>query len=96
MDALIQRPQGPTFSILNFPKKIWWKLKSNSFQQKKNFEKFWWKLKEYTPYPCQGEQVVHHSGLRGLKARAEILEKISLSFWKIWRHQKEILKLTVL
>ena len=51
MDALIQRPQGPTFSILNFPKKIWWKLKSNSFQQKKNFEKFWWKLKEYKTYP---------------------------------------------
>jgi hypothetical protein len=23
-------------------------------------------LKEYTPYPCQGEQVVHGSGLRGL------------------------------
>ena len=29
-----------------------------------------------------------------LEARAEILEKISLVFWKIWRHQKDILKLT--
>ena len=31
MDALVQRPLGPTFSILNFPKKFWWKLKSSSF-----------------------------------------------------------------
>ena len=29
-----------------------------------------------------------------LEARAEILEKITLAFWEIWRHQKEILKLT--
>ena len=29
-----------------------------------------------------------------LEASAEILEKISLVFWKIWRHQKDILKLT--
>ena len=29
-----------------------------------------------------------------LEARAEILEKNSLFFWKIWRHQKAILKLT--
>ena len=29
-----------------------------------------------------------------LEARAEILEKISLVFWEIWRHQKDILKLT--
>ena len=29
-----------------------------------------------------------------LEARAEILTKISLVFWEIWRHQKEILKLT--
>ena len=29
-----------------------------------------------------------------LEARAEILEKISLVVWKIWRHQKDILKLT--
>ena len=28
-----------------------------------------------------------------LESRAEILEKISLVFWKIWRHQKDILKL---
>ena len=28
-----------------------------------------------------------------LEARAEILENISLFFWKIWRHQKDILKL---
>ena len=50
MDNLFQRPLGPTFSILNFPKNFWWKLKSNSFHQKK-IEKFWWKLKEYKPYP---------------------------------------------
>jgi hypothetical protein len=29
-----------------------------------------------------------------LEARAEILEKIPLVFWEIWRHQKDILKLT--
>ena len=29
-----------------------------------------------------------------LEARAEILEKNSLVFWKILRHKKEILKLT--
>ena len=29
-----------------------------------------------------------------LEARAEILEKKSLVFWKIWRHQKDILQLT--
>ena len=29
-----------------------------------------------------------------LEAMAEILEKISLVFWKIWRHQKDISKLT--
>ena len=29
-----------------------------------------------------------------LEARAEILEKVSLVFWEIWRHQKDILKLT--
>ena len=29
-----------------------------------------------------------------LKARAEILTKISLFFWSIWRHQKDISKLT--
>ena len=29
-----------------------------------------------------------------LEARAEILEKISLVFWEIWRHQKDILKST--
>ena len=29
-----------------------------------------------------------------LEARAEILEKISLVFWEIWRNQKDILKLT--
>ena len=29
-----------------------------------------------------------------LEARAEILEKISLVSWEIWRHQKDILKLT--
>ena len=29
-----------------------------------------------------------------LEARAEILEKKSLVFWKIWRHQKDILKST--
>ena len=28
-----------------------------------------------------------------LEAKAEILEKISLVFWEIWRHQKDILKL---
>ena len=28
------------------------------------------------------------------EARAEILEEISLVFWEIWRHQKDILKLT--
>ena len=27
---------------------------------------------------------------------AKILEKISFFFWKIWRHQKDILKLTYL
>ena len=32
--------------------------------------------------------------LTSLEARAEILEKISLVFWKIWRYQKDILKLT--
>ena len=32
--------------------------------------------------------------LRLLEARAEILEKILLVFWEIWRHQKDILKLT--
>ena len=31
-------------------KKIWWKLKSQSFHQKK-IEEFWWKLKAYRPYP---------------------------------------------
>ena len=31
-----------------------------------------------------------------LEARAEILKKISLVLWKIWRHQKDILKLTEL
>ena len=29
-----------------------------------------------------------------LEARAEILEKITLVFWEIWRHQTDILKLT--
>ena len=29
-----------------------------------------------------------------LEARAEILEKNSVVFWEIWRHQKDILKLT--
>ena len=29
-----------------------------------------------------------------LEARAEILENFLLIFWKIWRHQKDILKLT--
>ena len=29
-----------------------------------------------------------------LEARVEILEKVSLVFWEIWRHQKDILKLT--
>ena len=29
-----------------------------------------------------------------LEARAEILKKISLVFWKIWKYQKDILKLT--
>ena len=29
-----------------------------------------------------------------LEARAEILEKISLSFGEVWKHQKDILKLT--
>ena len=29
-----------------------------------------------------------------LEAWAEIMENISLFFWKIWRHQKDILKLT--
>ena len=29
-----------------------------------------------------------------LEAKAEILEKISLVFWEIWRHQNDILKLT--
>ena len=29
-----------------------------------------------------------------LEPRVEILEKISLVFWKIWRHQKDILRLT--
>ena len=29
-----------------------------------------------------------------LEARAEILTKISLGFWEIWRHQNDILKLT--
>ena len=29
-----------------------------------------------------------------LEARAEFLEKISWVFWEIWRHQKDILKLT--
>ena len=28
---------------------------------------------EYMPYPCQGEQVVHHSGLRGLNLIAYLL-----------------------
>ena len=28
-----------------------------------------------------------------LEASAEILEKITLGFWDIWRHQKDILKL---
>ena len=28
-----------------------------------------------------------------LEAREEILEKIPLLFWEIWRHQKDILKL---
>ena len=40
------------------PKLFWWKLTSSSFHQTK--------LKEYKPYPCQGEQVIHVSGLRGL------------------------------
>ena len=31
-----------------------------------------------------------------LEARAEILEKISLVFWEIWRHRKDISKLTAL
>ena len=31
-----------------------------------------------------------------LEAKAEILEKISLVFWDIWRHQKDIFELTVL
>ena len=30
-----------------------------------------------------------------LEVRAEILEKISLFSWKIWRHQKDIVKLTL-
>ena len=29
-----------------------------------------------------------------LEARAEIMEKKSLVFWEIWRHQKDFLKLT--
>ena len=29
-----------------------------------------------------------------LEARTEILENISLVFWKIWRHQKDSLRLT--
>ena len=29
-----------------------------------------------------------------LEARAEILENFSLIFWEIWKHQKDILKLT--
>ena len=29
-----------------------------------------------------------------LEARAEILENVLLVFWKIWRHQKDILELT--
>ena len=29
-----------------------------------------------------------------LEIKAEILEKISLVFWKIWRHQNDILKST--
>ena len=32
--------------------------------------------------------------LTSLEARAEILTKISLFFWWIWRHQKNISKLT--
>ena len=31
-----------------------------------------------------------------LEARAEILEKIPLIFWKMWKNQKDILKLTEL
>ena len=29
-----------------------------------------------------------------LEAKAEILEKISLVFWEIWKYQKDILELT--
>ena len=38
MDDLNQRPLGPISIILNFSKVFWWKLKSNSFHQKKNWE----------------------------------------------------------
>ena len=47
MNDLFQRPLGPTFRILNFPKKILVKAK---IKESKKIEKFWWKLKEYTPY----------------------------------------------
>ena len=50
MDDLFQRHLGSISIILNLSKKIWWKLKSHSFHQKK-FEEFWWKLKAYRPYP---------------------------------------------
>ena len=43
MDDLFQRPLWPISIILNFSKIFWWKLTSNSFQQKKNrsFDENW-------------------------------------------------------
>ena len=40
MDALFQRPLGPTFSIVNFPKKILVKAEIKQF----SFEKFLMKI----------------------------------------------------
>ena len=49
MDYLFQRPLGPTFSILNFPKKFLVKAEIKQLAPKK-IEKFWSKLKEYKQY----------------------------------------------
>jgi hypothetical protein len=40
MDALFQRPLGPTFSILNFPKKILVKAEIKQLSSKKNLRSF--------------------------------------------------------
>jgi hypothetical protein len=41
-------------------------------------------LKEYKPYPCQGEQVVHRSGLRGLRFFSVFNYRISANSFLPW------------